>query len=267
MKLLRCSVGLWLVCQISYASVAAPAEPLRLLTEHSPPGQFLDDNGKLTGATVELIRILQQRLQEPGDIELMPWGRALSIARNSGNTALFETVRTAEREPWFKWVGPLTYYKTSLYGLKQRVGSDMADLKLPGKFIACSYRNSVTAEDIKRLGFTEGRNLILNSKTGDCLDMLIFGRIDLIAVTEYSLPGLTRQVQAAGHELLPVHYLADRKRYLAFSPDITDARIANWQAALEQSYRDGTMRRLYQGAYPDAMIVWLEEFAARPDKQ
>lgn len=241
-------------------SVSA-ATQLQWLTEYSPPGQYLDEDGKLTGVTVALIRELQQRLNEPAGIELLPWGRALMIAKTQPNTALFETVRTPERDSWFKWVGPLMHYHINLYGLRQRLGVNADKLSLPGKLIACSYRNAATVNDIKTFGFVEGRNLILTSQTGECLDMLIAGRIDVVAITEYSLPGYAARVQAAGFELTTVHYLTERKRYIAFSSDVADQRIANWQQALEHSYRDGTMRKLYQGAYNEAIISRLEHGA------
>ncbi|HEX5791809.1 MAG TPA: hypothetical protein VFY01_00945, partial [Rheinheimera sp.] len=162
----------------------------------------------------------------------------------------------------FKWVGPLKHYTISLYGLKHRVGDDSAQRVLPGKFIACNYRNSATAADIMQLGFAEGRNLVLTSRSGDCLDMLLMQRVDLIAVTEYALQDFVRQTQLAGYQLTKVQQLTERKRYLAFSADVSDARVHRWQQALEQSYRDGTMRQLYQSVYTETQIQRLEQFAA-----
>lgn len=236
---------------------------LTLLTEHSPPGQYIDQQGKVSGVTVALMRELQQRLDEPGEIGLLPWGRALSMAKSGQSVGLFETVRTPKREHWFKWVGPLMHYNITLYGIRQRLGVDATSLLLPGKLIACSYRNAATAQDVQRFGFEEGRNLVLTSQTGECLDMLILGRVDLIAITEYSLKDFSQQVDAAGFNLTSVRHLTERKRYLAFSPDVADSRVARWQKALEQSYRDGTMRSLYQPVYADVIIQRLEEFAAQ----
>lgn len=247
---------------LSAACYAQP--PIHFLTEHSPPGGYLNENGEVAGVTVELISILQQRLAQPGSIQLMPWGRALSIARTTDNTALFETVRTVEREQWFKWVGPLKHYQISLYGLKERVGEQPGLNALARNYTACSYRNSATVDEIKRLGFTEGKNLVLTSKSGDCLTMLLLGRVDLTAVSELSLPEFTNSAAANGSQLVLVKYLSERKRYLAFSRDIADERIARWQQALEQSYRDGTMRKLYQPVYAEAIIQRLEDFAAQP---
>lgn len=258
LRILLCNV---LFIKILLSFPLAAATQLKWLTEHSPPGQYLDEEGKLTGVTIALIRELQQRLNEHAGIELLPWGRALMLAKTQPATALFETVRTPERDSWFKWVGPLMHYHINLYGLRQRLGVNATTLALPGKLIACSYRNAAAVNDIKAFGFVEGRNLILTSKTGECLDMLIAGRIDVVAITEYSFPAYATTVQAAGFELTTVHYLTERKRYIAFSKDVADERIAVWQQALMQSYRDGTMRKLYQGTYSDAIISRLEQAA------
>lgn len=238
------------------------ATPFRILTEHNPPAEYLDDNGQVTGVTVELVRQLQQQLHEPAEIELMPWGRALSIARSRDNVMLFETVRTPERENWFKWVGPVLTYRLALYGLKHRLAT-VDTGQLPGKLTACNYVNSITIKALNDLGFDEGRNLLLTSKTGDCLDMLLFERIDLIAITEDAVAEFSTAAENAGYELVEVQLLAERQRYLAFSKDVSDERIQRWQQALEQSYRDGRMRALYQPVYHEALIRRLEDFAAQ----
>lgn len=261
----KLSCAFWLLCiGFVVSGSAVTAQPLRFLTEHNPPGEYLNELGEVSGVTASLVRKLQQQLNEPGDMELMPWGRALSIARAEDNIVLFETVRTAEREPWFKWVGPLKHYQIALYGLKHRVGDAPTLAALPRNYTACNYRNSATVSEIKALGFTEGRNLILTSKSGDCLDMLLLGRADLMAVGELAVPEYSANAVKAGSELVMVKYLSERKRYLAFSRNVSDERIARWQAALEQSYLDGTMRKLYQPVYSEQIIRRLEDFAAQP---
>lgn len=256
-----------LTIALCVSASAVKAQSLRFLTEHNPPGEYLDEQGEVSGVTTSLVRILQHRLDDPGTIELMPWGRALSIARSEDNIVLFETVRTTERDPWFKWVGPLKHYQMTLYGLKHRVGETPSLAALPKSYTACNYRNSATINDIKALGFTEGKNLILTSKSGDCLDMLLLGRADLMAVSELSVPEFSASAAEAGSQLVKVKYLSERKRYLAFSRNVSDERIARWQAALEQSYSDGTMRQLYQPVYSEQIIRRLEDFAANQQQK
>jgi len=240
----------------------AEETPLRFLTEQNPPATFLVD-GKAKGATIELLAVLQQRLNEPGKTELMPWARALATAQENPSTVLFETVRTEPREHEFKWVGPVQHYQVFLTGLRSELKSKLPTaLRVPGDFVACSYRHSASAADMKRLGFQENVNLVYTTTPGECLQMLLLDRVQLIAVTELNAETFRQQAAAAGQELQQLMVLGERKRYLAFSPDVDDKRIARWQQALMQSYRDGTMRRIYQPFYPEAVIQRLEQFAA-----
>ena len=195
---LKTWLGLGLVF-FSMQAVASRTEPFRILTEHNPPAEYVDDSGRVTGVTVELVRLLQQRLKEPADIELMPWGRALNIARSSNNTMLFETVRTPEREPWFNWVGPIMLYNISLYGLKHRIGDDPEDRVLPGKFVACNYVNSITAQNLAELGFKDGKNLLLTSK-------------GQLMITDFGLAGLAEQVQADVRSGTPAYMAPEQAR-------------------------------------------------------
>lgn len=234
---------------------------LRFLTEHSPPGEFLNEQGQPDGVTVDLIRIVQQRLNEPSEIRILPWGRAIKIARTEPNIALFETVRTEERENWFKWVGPLQSYHLSLYGLKSHI-DNKSDIKVaPEQYIACSYRNSAINKEIEKLGFKPENNLILTSKVGDCLHMVLLGRADVTPISELMLAKFEAEAEQVGEQLIPLTFLTERQRYLAFSLDVDDQRIARWQQALEQTYLDGTMRSLYQEVYPESIIQRLEKVA------
>ena len=44
------------------------------------------------------------------------------------------------------------------------------------------------------------------------------------------------------------------KPYLAFSKDVSDARIRRWRDALETAKRDGTVAHIYQGVYSPRTI-------------
>ncbi|KKO45238.1 hypothetical protein WG68_10930 [Arsukibacterium ikkense] len=257
---------LWIILSLllSCATVSA-AEPetqlLRLYTEHSPPGEYLDARGEVAGATVELIRLLLQRLDQPATIELLPWARAFELAQSQQNTALFETVRNKEREARFKWVGPLKVYTIGLYGRSDVFQGNQINPGASSRYLACEYRDSVHVNALKRLGFTEGRNLILTVNHGDCLNLLRHGRVHLTAMNDTSAAGYALQMQQSGHELVMVQALTEARLYLAFSRDIDDSTIARWQQVLEHSYLDGSMRGLYQGIYTEQMISRLEAFA------
>lgn len=253
-KMRRLSSGL-LLALLSCAGKAG-AEPLKFFTEHSPPGEYLAADGQVKGPTVELIRILQQRLQDEGPIEIYPWARAVQLAAQEPNAVLFETVRNPLREDKYQWVGPLKIHEITLYG--RRSNSISANSRL----IACDYRDSAVLGQIRQLGYEENRNLVVTIKAGECNELLLKGRVDLVALNQLVFAELNQQLAAQQDSLYRVQKLSAAHLYLAFSPKIAPERVARWQQALMASYRDGTMRRLYQNIYSDAMIQQLEQLAA-----
>ncbi|MDX1536195.1 substrate-binding periplasmic protein [Arsukibacterium sp.] len=255
-----------LLCSSMADAVPMQAEPpiLQLYTEHSPPGEYLDANGNVSGATVELIKLLLSRLDQPATIELLPWARAFERAKLQRNSGVFETVRNAEREADFKWVGPLKMHAIGLYGRSDIFKGSNPIPVASNKYLACEYRQSVHVNALKRMGFTEGRNLVLTVNHGDCFTLLLKGRVQLVVLNEAAVSERQLQMQQAGYELVLLQQLSQVRLYLALSLDIDDNVVERWQHALEQTYRDGSMRRLYQGIYSEQMISNLEDFARKP---
>lgn len=232
------------------------AEPLHFYTEHNPPTAYLDQNGQLKGATVDLIRILQRRLNDQGPIEIYPWARAIQLASQDPNAVLFDTVRNDLREDKFQWAGPLKIHQNNLYSRSTKA-------KLAGKKqIACAYRDSAVLTQIRRLGYEENRNLIVTTRAGECGELLLKDRVDLVPLNQVTFKALSQQLAAQQDQLTLARPLSESRKYLAFSKQIAPERVARWQQALMQSYRDGTMRRLYQNVYSEEMIRELERFAA-----
>lgn len=232
----------------------ANSEPeLHFLTEHSPPSQYLNEVGQIDGVTIQLITHLQQQLNESLRFTLLPWARALEIAKNERNTVLFETVRTPARETLFQWVGPIKFFDMQLYAIPEIVAfpADFADNKLR----ACAYRSSAQLSYFKQLGFEEGRNLSVVANAHECQAMAERGRAEVIALNALRYGEFFQQGEVTLQRWQPLYH---SYLYLAFSLDIPAERVQRWQDALLQSYRDGTMRRLYQADYPADMIEHLE---------
>jgi polar amino acid transport system substrate-binding protein len=260
-KNLHLPKALWSVGLCLFLAPFSIAFAVQLITEHNPPAEYLDNEGNVSGVTVDLVKLLMQRLDEKGSFTIMPWSRGLLYAQSEPETILFETVKTPAREQLFQWVGPLKQYQIWLYSRSDRADSLLSSEQLSHKNIACSYRNSAINEDFRRLGFRENENFILTAKVGDCASMLSLGRVDLIAVSELMIDEIITQLAGDNIELKPIRQLSQRERYLAFSLDMSKQRVKRWQQALEQSYLDGSMRKLYQEQYSETIIERLETFA------
>ncbi len=174
---------------------------------------------------------------------------------------LFETVRNALREDKYQWVGPLKIHEIMLYS--RTTHSKNANKRQ----IACDYRDSAVLSQIRQLGYEENRNLVVTIRAGECNELLLKGRVDLVALNQLVVAELNQQLATQQDSLKPVQPLAAARLYMALSVKIAPERVARWQQALLESYRDGTMRRLYQNIYSEAMILQLEQLAAAPAAQ
>lgn len=237
---------------------AEQSSTLHFLTEHSPPGQFLTDEGEVAGVTVELLKAVANNLQQDVQFSLLSWARAYEIALQGKNTVLFETARIPQREDRFKWVGPIKLFDMRLYGTKRVAQTGLDVNMLHRRYRACGYRGAAHVSYLMALGFEEGKNLTLTSRAGDCLQMIKLGRTDIVALNYYRYGDEATEEDAVIYAMTPLYF---SELFLAFSPFVSDSVIARWQQALFASFRDGLMRKTYSTHYPDAMIDRLEGYA------
>ncbi len=251
-----------LLCVLVYTKLCA-AEPGRevvYLTEHSMPGIFLDAESKPAGPTVELVKELSRRMEQSGYYYLMPWARAMQRAQQTPRSILFETVRNAEREALFKWVGPVKFYDMYLYGPSDIAGLGLTAAELSQRYIACGYRGASYHAALETMGFDDEKNLVLMTRAGDCIQMLKLGRAELTPLNRLRYG---ERFSAFGVELAPLHPIRNVELYLAFSLDFSDEEIQRWQYQLDQMFLDGSVRRLYQQDFPEELINRLEQAAAK----
>ncbi|PTY37999.1 hypothetical protein BGP77_16205 [Saccharospirillum sp. MSK14-1] len=249
------------LCASLWSIALVAAEPLRVLTEHSPPGEYLDDNGRVTGATAEMVRALMQRQGLDGDISLLPWARAYALALEGPNIMLFETTRTAEREALFKWVGPV---KRVVHGLYALADSELELISLDqARNVTgiCAYLGGSGGDQLEALGFT---NLERPAQPEQCLRMLRHGRVALWLSSDIGHRPYLLDAGLDETALRRVYSLEHRYLYLAFSRDVSDATIADWQATLDAMKTDGTLAGYYRGHYPASMIEALSH-PGQPD--
>lgn len=236
-------------------------EPMRVITEHSPPGEYLDDDGRVTGATAEFVRELMKRAGEPGDISLVPWARGYRMAQKEPNVALFETARSELREDLFKWVGPIKRITSGLFvrrqdGIAIETLDDARELKG-----ICAYRGGAGGESLLALGF---RNLEQPTRPAQCLDMLMHGRVDAWVTSDIGRLPLFAETVFSPNDVVLAYIISIRDLYIAMSLDTDDATVERWQDTLDEMKRDGTLAQYYRGTYPDDMIRALSQ-PGQPD--
>lgn len=261
-------VIIWLSLQaqcLVMAEISKPAahnvsqQTLRYLTEHSPFGSKQDRHGNAYSVSAEFVTIVKQRLGERGNIEILPWARAYEIAVSTPDIALLETIKTAEREQRFKWVGPILRYPVNLYGRKETMPAQASLATILQDYVVCETRHTGIVLELLSMGFVVDENLIITRQAGDCYEMMSKNRADLTAINTMLFDKRRQGLLNIGLDLLPVYPLKSIELYIAFSTNVANERIDKWQCELEQAVSDGTMRQLYQQYFPKEMIADMEQ--------
>lgn len=236
-----------LSCWLAVLCSPALAE-LRLLTEAAPPMSFMRD-GELSGLSVEVVRALLARTGDSARIELLPWTRALHLAQQQADTALFSTVRTAQREERFQWVGPIVVGTTRFYSLKSQglTIDNMAQAAATGPLAL--PKQWYTFETLSARGFT---NLYGVPSSKQMVTMLKHGRVKLIATEDLTLAGELAAVDLKPQDVTAHVPFMRSAYYIAFSPQTSVVRVVRWQRALQQMHEDGSLAAILRRWLPHA---------------
>lgn len=228
--------------------VHVTAAELRLYTEDYRPFSYLE-NGEPSGMAVAVVEELIRRTGERARIELVPWTRGYHQVRHQADTALFSTVRTAQREAEFQWVGPIARGYTRFYTYKDaglRVTSlddvrQLGTLAVPKQW----YSYELLREQ-------ELDNLYGVPTPQDMLRMFRHGRVKLLLANTLTLDGMLAEQGMNAGQLQAQFDLMTNDSYIAFSLQTDAERVARWQQALQQMRQDGSLERIYRHWLPTA---------------
>lgn len=241
MKLSRLTLAL--LCLLLGAF--ARAEPYRIVTEEWAPYNY-QQGDQLTGMATDIVRAIMTLTGDGFDITVVPSMRSSLVLMNHPNTIMYSMFRTPEREPLYKWVGPIaeeSIYPYQLAGAATPVNSIEQLRQAPQ---ITTRHAGLIPQVLEAQGFT---NLDKSATSSQQLyRMLLAGRTGLIigdtdaGVAYYSAqlgidPGNLRRVPVA---------LYRSALYIAFSKDSDDAKVAAWATALDQLRASGELARIQQ---------------------
>ena len=219
-------------------SVSLYAQDIRVITEEFPPYDFVGDNGKVEGMATEVVREVLKEIGQDVEIEVLPWARALKLARTTPATLLFSVVRTPERESEFYWVGVVCEVKSYLYRLKTRTDihpGSLSDLK---QYSIGVVRDWAGQKHLEQNGFTQ-LQLVPDSDAN--IKKLLNGRVDLIEDYEANIVYRMKKFDLDPQQVEKVYFNADISGplYAVFSRD-TEKEIADqFRDAFSTIHLDG----------------------------
>ncbi|MBW2604146.1 MAG: ABC transporter substrate-binding protein [Deltaproteobacteria bacterium] len=226
------------------------AQELTIITEESPPLSFKKENN-LTGSSVEVVREILRRLNQPDNIKMLPWARGYNLLKTQPNVALFSTARTKERESMFHWVGPLYISRNGFYA-KRGSGipiNSLEDAKKVG--VIATYKDDSREQMLEALGFA---NLDSSNSPASNLKKLLSGRVDLWIYDNIGMPSVAKQVGIDAMELEFAFLVDEMGLYIAFSKGTSKKIAEKWQETLNDMKRDGIFGKISRKWLPKDSI-------------
>ena len=228
-------------------STCANAQELTFLSENYHPFNWEDDAG-VHGISVDILGEIFSRTGYPAtidDIEFLPWARAYTMTVEQAGTVLFATTRTEAREDLFTWVGPITQMHISVIAHADTAATinsvdDLANLTIG------TVRNDVGEQLLVDAGldmetFEQSSDVVTSARK------LASGRVDAIAVDLAVLLSTLAEMGMDSSDYVNAFDLFQGDLYYAFNPDVDEATINSFQAAIDEIHADGTADEIIAG--------------------
>lgn len=220
------------------------ATALQVVTEDYPPFSMIQPDGRVTGFSVELVRLLLARAQLAAEPQVMPWARAFAQAQERPDVLVFSMARLPEREALFEWVVPLTETNLCLFSWQGRV-RPLANLEAARGLQIATVNGDAGERILLANGFVVGRELQASAHYSLNLEKLKAGRVDLWIANRAVAAYLAHQAGYDPQRDLAQAYCAPPyPLYLAASLGTSPEVMARLRAAFVTLQRDGTLAEL-----------------------
>lgn len=223
-------VSLWL----SFNANAENQPQIKVLTEHLPPMQIVENNKVVGGIGVEVVKMLLLKAGSNARIVAINWARAYNMSQSKANIMLFSVTRNKDRENQLKWVGSIATFDNYLWRIRKRSDITIDTISDTMKYRIAVPRNDVQHHELKALGFRESLNLVLTSDYDTSVKLALRERVDLIMGNHLFLSEQLKANLSDITQVIPVYQMAPSTLYIAFSRQTDDSLVKKFQDALEQ---------------------------------
>jgi polar amino acid transport system substrate-binding protein len=227
---------------MSFGSALADDLRLTYLTEDAPPCNYLE-NGEAKGVGVDILKAIWKRLgHAPQKIQVMPWSKAYQASQTQTNTVLFGTARLDSREQMFKWVGPIFLKSFVLFAPKQSQlravdFEDMNTLRIG------TTRDDAAEQELVRRGIRLDR-MVRVQGLKEQLELLDTNKVDVIARDDMTVLAYMAKHGLKKETVKKVKSISSASLWYAFSKDVPDKVVKEFQDSLNELKKDGTVARL-----------------------
>ncbi len=232
------------------------ANTLDIMTEEDPPYSFLQADGTVTGAGVEIVREIQRRIANKDPIKVVPWARAYYSIQKRPNVIVFTMSRTKAREPLFFWVGPIIENNWVIVsrknsGLQLKSLEEAMTLKSIGVVRGYAWTDYLIQKKFD--------NLQVAGKHSSNIRMLNSGRIQAVVSTDMTYKSVIAAENLNPDDFEVILTFKNVKMYIAHSRKTSESTVKSWQDGFQSMKDDGTLRKILQTWLPNAIVPEYEE--------
>lgn len=209
-----------------------------------PPFQYLD-KGNLKGISIDVIEAVSQATGLVIEYRVIPWKRAYKYTLSKPNTFIMAISRIPEREPFFKWVGPLYNTQIKLYRLASRDDILIEDLSDAKQFRIGTVRGYASESYLLSRDFKLNVQIFSDATTEYNVKKLLMGRIDLLVSTNLTLSYLVKIENIDVNLITDAFKLGDPiKDYFGFNLNTSDKVITTFQSAFNELVKSGGYKKI-----------------------
>lgn len=225
---------------------AAAADTVKLVALNFPPLIF-EENGAPTGIAFELVGEALKRAGHQASVEVLPWARALDMARDGQADGIFTAYKTVEREQFLNYSTEVVVPQVvSLFVRKDSAVAFNGDLAQLAKY-KVGVVNQISYGPLVDEAIKAGvlQDLEKSNDSDNNVKKLVQGRFDVMPsnryVAQYILKkqGVADQVKELQPEVQSI------PSYIAFTKARDTAALRSaFDAALATMKQDGTFQKI-----------------------
>lgn len=221
-----------------------------------PPFSYLE-NGTKMGFSLDVLNAIADELNSEITVDFMEWDDAFSKLKSGKNTAIPSIIMNDERKEMFKWVGPISIVKTSLYSNNSSdiVLKNLEDAKYADKI--CVVKDYYSERLLKDMNF---ENLLVFDTEIEAFKTFLENEDYLFPSNNFGFAYLLNKNSRNISDFNELLTFSLDFMYIAFSTDTEDKTIEKWQEGLDAIKLKGGLQEIYNKWLPREIAPGVQIF-------
>ncbi|CAH0537683.1 substrate-binding periplasmic protein [Vibrio marisflavi] len=244
---LKSSLALWVTISIFF-SIHTQAEPLKIVTLEYPPYIF-DNKGKVDGMATKVVQEVFRRLDQPIEIEILPWARSIHYLRAGRADAIYTIFKTQERMQFADYSEQILFQQSiALFTTKDRSISFDGNIEGLADYSFCVVIGVSYGEIFDKAVKSGKLDKIFETRSANqCLQLLLRGRVDIWVNNYFGALAIANSESQLSKLKTIAPSIQSTASYIAFSKlnDHQDMRD-KFDQALTTMKQDGTYKKIIE---------------------